>query len=58
LNFDTNFGDVIVDFRFNSVWFWWGIGLAIHAYKTFGSDILFGKDWEKKKVKELMDEDK
>ncbi|UCE93141.1 MAG: 2TM domain-containing protein [Flavobacteriaceae bacterium] len=40
-------------------WFWfpmigWGIGVAIHAVVTF----VIGKDWERRKIKELMDNDK
>lgn len=39
----------------NKWWaFWpmigWGIGVAIHAFRTFG----IGKDWEEKKINELM----
>ncbi len=58
INFDSNFFEVISDFRFGSLWFWWGIGLVFHAFKVFGADIFFGKNWEEKKVKELMDKDK
>ena len=40
-------------------WFWfslagWGLGLGAHALVTFG----FGNDWEKRKIKELMEQDK
>lgn len=40
-------------------WFWWpmfgwGIGLASHAFQTFG----IGKDWEERKIKEIMDKQK
>ena len=40
-------------------WFWfpmfgWGLGLTIHALKTFG----IGNDWEEKKIRELMEKDK
>lgn len=40
-------------------WFWfpivgWGLGVAIHALVTFG----FGSDWEKRKIKEIMENDK
>ena len=34
--------------------FGWGIGLTFHALETFG----YGKSWEDKKIKELMDKDK
>jgi hypothetical protein len=36
----------------------WGIGLAFHAYAVFGKQFLFTKDWEERKIKEFMDEDK
>ncbi len=41
-----------------SVWFFWGIGLAAHWLKVFGKNIIFSKDWEKRKIKEMMDKDK
>lgn len=41
------------------LWFYWpmlgwGMGLAAHGINVFG----IGKDWEEKKIKELMDEDR
>lgn len=36
----------------------WGIGLAFHAMGVFGPDLLFGKNWEEKKINEYMDKDK
>lgn len=40
-------------------WFWfpmigWGIGVGIHAVVTFA----LGKDWERRKIEELMKNDK
>lgn len=35
----------------------WGIGLAIHAFNVFGFNFLFGKNWEDRKIQQLMDED-
>ena len=40
-------------------WFWfplfgWGIGLATHALKIYG----FGSQWEERKIRKLMEEDK
>ncbi len=32
----------------------WGIWLAIHAYGTFGRHRWLGRDWEERKVRELM----
>jgi hypothetical protein len=44
------------------LWFWWpmlgwGIGIAFHGFGVFGNNLLFGKGWEDRKIKELMDED-
>lgn len=36
----------------------WGIGVAGHAADTFGMNFLFGKKWEERKIKELMDKDR
>ena len=40
-------------------WFWfptlgWGIGLIFHGFQAFG----FAKDWEEKKINEIMNKDK
>lgn len=40
-------------------WFWfavlgWGATIGIHAFLVFGDNFL-GKDWEKKKIMELME---
>ena len=37
--------------------FGWGIGLIFHAIGTFNLNPFFGKGWEKRKIKELMDKD-
>ena len=33
---------------------WWGIVLIFHAVGTFGIPNLFSKDWEERKIKEYM----
>lgn len=33
----------------------WGIGLLGHGLSTFGYRIILGKDWEERKIKELID---
>jgi len=35
----------------------WGIGLLFHFLGVFGSNIMFGSGWEKRKIKEFMDKD-
>ncbi len=38
--------------------FFWGIGLLAHGVSVFGHHLIFGKEWEEKKIKELMGKDK
>ncbi len=43
-------------------WFWfsmvgWGTGLVFHGMSAFGYMPFLGKDWEEKKLKELMDKE-
>ncbi|MCC7521696.1 MAG: 2TM domain-containing protein [Flavobacteriaceae bacterium] len=35
----------------------WGIGVFFHWYSVFGINFFLGKDWEEKKIKELMDKE-
>ncbi len=35
----------------------WGIGVTSHASEVFDYNPFFGKDWEARKIRELMDED-
>jgi len=53
LDTDENF------FQFGSfaVAFFWGIGLFFHWLSVFGKNIFFSKDWEKRKIQELMERD-
>lgn len=44
------------------LWFFWpmlgwGIGIAVHALKTFNLMPFLGKDWEERKLKEFMEEE-
>lgn len=38
--------------------FFWGIGLAAHGFSVFVPTMILGKDWEAKKIKELMEKEK
>ena len=38
--------------------FFWGIGLLAHAAGVFMPNIIFGREWEERKIKELMEKDK
>ena len=51
---------------FSDFWQWqtyntavfWGIGIVFHAFNVFGMNFLLGKNWEERKIKEIMDKDK
>jgi uncharacterized integral membrane protein len=36
----------------------WGIGLLAHALSTFMPNFIFGRNWEEKKIRELMEKEK
>ena len=36
----------------------WGVFLAAHWFSVFGRDILFGKNWEERKIQEFMEQEK
>jgi hypothetical protein len=33
----------------------WGIGLLSHGLGTFGYNLILGRNWEERKIKELME---
>ncbi len=35
----------------------WGIGLLFHGLRVFKGNIIYGKKWEERKIKELMEKD-
>jgi hypothetical protein len=56
---------VFINLRFSPgfQWFWfpmfgWGVGLIFHFLEVNNYNIFFGKNWEDKKIKEMMNEDK
>lgn len=49
--------DSYFDLEFFKLPIFWGIGLFFHAFSVFGMDFIFGKQWEEKKIKELMNKD-
>lgn len=38
--------------------FFWGIGLLAHGMSVFMPNMLMGKDWEERKINELMEKEK
>jgi len=59
LTYDGNddFKEAMSNFGVYSTWLFWGIGLFFHWLSVFGFKSFLGKNWEEKKIKELMEED-
>ena len=38
--------------------FFWGIGVFAHWFSVFGPNVFLGKDWEERKIQELMEKEK
>jgi hypothetical protein len=53
----TNVNVGVLSFEALSTPIFWGIGLVFHFLGVFGSDFLFGQNWEKRKIKEFMDKE-
>jgi len=49
--------DALLDSNNYSIWFYWGIGLALHALSVFGIPMLISKDWEQRKIRQFMEEE-
>ncbi|WP_442266192.1 2TM domain-containing protein [Tenacibaculum sp. ZS6-P6] len=52
-----SFEEAFFDFGTFAVWIFWGIAIVFQAIRLFGTDYFFGKDWEKRKIEELMREE-
>jgi hypothetical protein len=46
--------------NFNNYWtaIFWGVGLAAHGLSVFLPNMILGRDWEEKKIRELMNRNK
>lgn len=50
----------------NGFWQWkhfttpifWGVGLLIHGLSVFTSNLIFGRNWEERKIQQLMNNEK
>lgn len=59
---DIKEGDTFNEAFFNSgnfkIWFWWGIIIVFQALNTFTISLIFGRDWEERKLNEYLEEEK
>ncbi|MBA6156615.1 2TM domain-containing protein [Tenacibaculum sp. S7007] len=53
-----SFNEAITNFGVYATWVFWGIGLFFHWVGAFGTNVFFGKDWEDRKIKEYMNNDR
>lgn len=51
-------GESYFQFKNFTTAFFWGIGIMAHGLSVFGPEIFLGKNWEERKIKELMEKDK
>lgn len=51
-------GESFFQFKTFMTAFFWGIGLLAHAMGTFIPYFILGKDWEERKIKELMEKER
>ncbi|AUC14769.1 histidine kinase [Tenacibaculum sp. SZ-18] len=56
---------IFINLRFSPQFHWfyfpiigWGIGVLFHGLEAYNYSLFLGKDWEEKKIKELMRKDK
>ncbi|MCF6181645.1 2TM domain-containing protein [Lutibacter sp.] len=56
---------IFINIKYSSgfYWFWfpalgWGIGLLFQGFKAFNYNPILGHDWENRKIREFMNEDK
>lgn len=54
----TRFGNYNIEFSSFYTAFFWGIGIVAHWSSVFGPGVLLGKDWEEKKIRELMEKER
>ncbi|WCO00722.1 2TM domain-containing protein [Psychroserpens ponticola] len=54
---NLNDGESYFQWRNFITFSFWGVGLLSHAGSVFLPSLIFGKNWETKKIKELMDKD-
>ncbi len=56
-NNESTFYEAFWNLENFTVWFFWGIGVAIHGFNTFGLSLLFGKNWEARKIEEFIEKE-
>jgi hypothetical protein len=58
INDGDTFNEAFWDYHNYKIWLFWGIGIFFQALNTFGIRMFFNKDWEERKIKEFMKENR
>lgn len=53
----VSFFKAVANFGTYSTWLFWGIGLFFHWLGVFGYPHMLTKNWEERKIKELMEQE-
>lgn len=51
-------GESYFQFKNFQTLLFWGIGLAAHGFTVFVPNMIMGNDWEERKIKQYMEEEK
>lgn len=58
MNDGDTFNEAVLDYRNYKIWFYWGIGIVFQALNTFGVNFFLNNDWEERKIKKYLEEQK
>ena len=58
INDGDSFTEAFANYHNYKIWLYWGIGIVFQALNTFGLNLFFNKDWEERKVREYMNDEK
>lgn len=53
----TKSGEAFFSFAVWSTPIFWGIGLLFHFLGVFGPNLMFGKEWEQRKINEILEKE-
>lgn len=53
-----SFEDALVNIDTLAVWIVWGAFVVLQAVRTFNPSMIMGTDWEEKKIRQIMNENK
>ncbi len=52
-----SFNEAFFNFGTFAIWIFWGIAIVMQAWNVYGKNLVFSKDWERRKIQEFVDND-